>query len=186
MLVSLETNKRRRRAGSRRRARRVSDKRRGMRAAYKPIRCGEDQAGTPGTNPCPSHQRTGADYSVTPRNLPLSYKAPAAEDGGQSSRQCCINKAPLSNDNYNSFSGDSYFSRLFWVKSARFFWCFLGLVFCFRWRRLSAAGGWRPKAGASVARRGVSSGLNCRRQLPLCCVVPYGSLLGDSRRQIPG
>jgi hypothetical protein len=26
----------------------------------------------------------------------------------------------LSNDNYNSVSGDSYFSRLFWVKSARF------------------------------------------------------------------
>jgi hypothetical protein len=47
----------------------------------------------------------------------------------------------MRNDNYNSFSGDSYFSRLFRVLSAPFFWRFLGLVFCFRWRRLSAAGG---------------------------------------------
>ena len=65
------------------------------------------------------------------------------------------------------------------------FLCLSGVVFCFRRCRLLAAGGWRPKAGTGVARR-VSSGLNCRRQLPLCCVVLYGSLPGDSRRQIPG
>jgi len=35
-----------------------------------------------------------------------------------------LNSVRLSNDNYNSFSGDSYFSRLFWVKSARFFLVF--------------------------------------------------------------
>jgi hypothetical protein len=33
--------------------------------------------------------------------------------------------------------------------------CLSGVVFCFRWCRPLAAGGWRPKAGTSVARRGV-------------------------------
>jgi hypothetical protein len=72
--------------------------------------------------------------------------------------QLAANSCSVASDNYNSFSGVSYFSRLFWVKSARFFLWFFVLVFCFRWRR----------------------------QLPLCGVVPYGSLLGDSPRQIPG
>ena len=67
----------------------------------------------------------------------------------------------VGNDNYHSFSGDSYFSRLFWVLSARFFGVFLG------WFSAFAGAGFRPpgeapKAGASVA-SGVSSVLNCCR-----------------------
>ena len=64
----------------------------------------------------------------------------------------------LSSDNYNSLSGDSYFSRSFWGKSARGFVSFwsgflLSLVPGFDRR------GWRPKAGTSVARRGYPPGL---------------------------
>jgi hypothetical protein len=35
--------------------------------------------------------------------------------------QLAANSCSMASDNYNSFSGVSYFSRLFWVKSARFF-----------------------------------------------------------------
>ena len=49
----------------------------------------------------------------------------------------------VGNDNYHSFSGGSYFSRLFWVLSARFFGVFLGWFSAFA--------------------SGVSSVLNCCR-----------------------
>ncbi len=93
---------------------------------------------------------------------------------------------PVSSDNYNSFSGDSYFSRSFWGKSARVFVSFWGgfllsLVPAFGRRGVAAKGRHQRRA------EGYPPGLlNCRRQLPLCCVVLYGSLPGDSRRQIPG
>src|ERR1700719_108887 len=38
----------------------------------------------------------------------------------------CPRRGRLSSDNYNSFSGDSYFSRSFWGKSARAFVSFWG------------------------------------------------------------
>ncbi len=76
----------------------------------------------------------------------------------------------LGNDNYHSFSGDSYFSRLFWVLSARF------LAFSWVGLLLSLA----PRGGIS------SCLINCRRQLRLWFVALCGSWLGDFRRQIPG
>jgi hypothetical protein len=54
-------------------------------------------------------------------------------------------RVSVRNDNYNSFSGDSYFSRLFFGRDRFvFFWRILGLVFCFRWRQHSRS---RRRAG---------------------------------------
>ena len=53
----------------------------------------------------------------------------------------------MRNDNYNSFSGDSYFSRLFWVLSARFFGVFLG------WFSAFAGAGFRPPGGEAAEGR---------------------------------
>ena len=53
----------------------------------------------------------------------------------------------LGNDNYHSFSGDSYFSRLFWVLSARFFGVFLG------WFSAFAGAGFRPPLGEATEGR---------------------------------
>ena len=92
----------------------------------------------------------------------------------------------MSSDNYNSFSGDSYFSRSFWGKSARVFVSFWGgfllpLVPGFGRR------GWRPKAGTSVA-PGVSPrplivGDSCGYSF---VALGFMALCRDSRRQIPG
>jgi hypothetical protein len=64
-------------------------------------------------------------------------------------------KAWVGNDNYHSFSGDSYFSRLFWVLSARFFGVFLGWFSAFAGAGFRPPGGRRRKAGASVASGGI-------------------------------
>jgi hypothetical protein len=61
----------------------------------------------------------------------------------------------LGNDNYHSFSGGSYFSRLFWVLSARFFGVFLGWFSAFAGAGFRPPGGRRRKAGASVASGGI-------------------------------
>ena len=53
----------------------------------------------------------------------------------------------VGNDNYHSFSGDSYFSRLFWVLSARFFGVFLG------WFSAFAGAGFRPPGGEATEGR---------------------------------
>jgi hypothetical protein len=64
----------------------------------------------------------------------------------------------LSNDNYNSFSGDSYFSRLFWVKSARFFLVFswfgflLSLAPAFGRRGVAAEGRRQRRAEGGILR----------------------------------
>ena len=69
-------------------------------------------------------------------------------------RDLCAN-AFLGNDNYHSFSGGSYFSRLFWVLSARFFGVFLGWFSAFAGAGFRPPRGRRPKAGASVASGGI-------------------------------
>src|ERR1700694_3824570 len=64
----------------------------------------------------------------------------------------------MSNDNYNSFSGDSYFSRLFWVKSARFFLVFswfgflLSLAPAFGRRGVAAEGRRQRRAEGGILR----------------------------------
>ncbi len=90
----------------------------------------------------------------------------------------------LGNDNYHSFSGDSYFSRLFWVLSARFFGVFLGGITAF------AGAGFRPPGGEATEGRRLRrvGGILKWQLLPLSLtvaagfVVLCGSWPGDSRR----
>jgi hypothetical protein len=72
----------------------------------------------------PSTMRLARWRSSRPRNWPRTLRA-------------------VSSDNYNSFSGDSYFSRSFWGKSARGFCVFLGSFSAF-----AGASLWPPGVAA--------------------------------------